>query len=315
MESMQQSTKPSPPPYTLEVDDAPHNFLDRIINFADHQREGLESMTASHEVDRVRRLLSFSMSIDYQCNNQALLSAPDRDHFTTMANILSTLKQASQNTPILASERQQLAAYFWKYLHEPCKALDICPESVALCITRMLKYSNCYKGSYQGCCFNILQDHGLDALAIKLYLDQRILIPRIFEDLHTRHRMHSAPSEFRELYFSRIYGIEASTEAGFVSARDWAFLQTVTYDAIERGKQFERLRNFCTVAASAQFSAKHWVDKVSRCVESLKRRSKLGQDAKPRPRWGYPAGWWLFDDDVTLPNFIEERRLASGTLL
>lgn len=40
------------------------------------------------------------------------LSASDRDHFTTMANCLSDLKRASQDVPVLANERQQLAAYF-----------------------------------------------------------------------------------------------------------------------------------------------------------------------------------------------------------
>lgn len=287
-----------------------------MIDFAHQQRTGTSTLAATCEVDRIRSLLNFALAMDYQCNDKASLSALDRDHFTTMSNLLFDLKQSSKHVAILASERHQLATYFWKYLHEPCKSLDIPPESVLICISRILKYSNSSTGNYHGCCFNILQDCGLDDLAAKVYLDQRILIPRVIEDLPTRHRMHAAVAEFRALYFTRIYGIEGSTEAGFVNARGWAHLQTIVYDASERGKTLERLRNETSLAASIQLSLRHWVSKASRCVEAVTKRSKQSQAGRaPTPRWGYPFGWRVFNDDTSLPNFIEERRLESGTLM
>lgn len=114
----------------------------------------------------------------------------------------------------------------------------------------MLSYSKCYQGSCHGCCFNVLRYDGLDSLAAKLYLDQKILIPRIIEDLSTRYRMQAAVSEVRALYFTRLYGIEGSTSSGAIDDRGWASLQTVVYDATERGQTFERLRKESSVAAN-----------------------------------------------------------------
>jgi hypothetical protein len=253
--------------------------------------------------------------MDYQCNTNASLSAPDRDHFATLANLLCSFKRESQDVAVLPSEMQQLATYFWKYLHEPCQALEIPAESVLVCIHRMLRYSNCYRGSYRGCNFSILRDCGLDCLAAKIYLDQKILIPRIIDDSATRHKMHAAVSEFRAMYFTRIFGVEGSTSAESFSdnSREWTSLQTVVYDPTARGKKFEKLRKESTVAASVQLSIRHWVAKVEKVVEAVKKRGKEGKRVNTSVL--YPEDWIVFNDDVALPNFFEERRLNDGELM
>ncbi|SMR46261.1 unnamed protein product [Zymoseptoria tritici ST99CH_1A5] len=141
------------------------------------------------ETEPIRNMLEFTLSMDYQCYSAASISTSDREHFIHMAEasrqLRTTLGQPTgprtaevRPTP---EERQVLAAYFWKYLHEPCKALSLPLDCVYNDIVHLGRYTHEH-GGYKGSVFGILQQYGVMRLASKLYMDREFLIPRVFSD-------------------------------------------------------------------------------------------------------------------------------------
>jgi hypothetical protein len=189
-------------------------------------------------------------------------------------------------------ERQVLAAYFWKYLFEPCKALQLPLDFVYDSISNLSRYTDAF-GRYKGSVFGLLQQFGVEYLAGKLYRDRHVLIPLIFTDYTSRNRMLHGVNTVQELYFLRIDGIEGST-LPHTNSGNPQLLQSIRCEANERGTQYTRTRRAAIARACTELSSKYWATAVGQCVESVLARFKLVKDGKRKP--DHPSATWRGED-------------------
>ncbi|OQN97876.1 hypothetical protein B0A48_16187 [Cryoendolithus antarcticus] len=120
------STPPGPPSYAT---DDQNKLLDRLGSVMVNERSVSANADAAAEVERLRNLLLFCICIDYRCRHDLALSAADKQHFIEMSQALDILP--SSNTKMSYLDREELAPYFWMFLHEPCAALNISSSSLA----------------------------------------------------------------------------------------------------------------------------------------------------------------------------------------
>jgi hypothetical protein len=296
---------PSQPPVAVEAD----TLLDRLTERVNEQHvlnedypPGVQAIL-DRETERIRNLLEFTLAVDYQGYSAASISAADREHFMHINKASSQL----HSTVVLQSnrpgdevrpnpeERQVLAAYFWKYLFEPCKTLSLPLEFVYDSIANLSQYTDA-SGRYKGSVFGLLQQHGLERLAGKLYRDRQILIPLIFTTYTSRNRMLHAVDTIQELYFCSIDGVEGSTQprASAHARNGVKTVQSVKYEANERGTAYASTRKAAISRACKDLSTNYWTKAAGQCVESVLARFKLVKDGKRKP--DYPHATWRGED-------------------
>lgn len=298
-----------PPPYTPEADAEADAFLDNIIRAGrpltvNVNRVERECRLASikKEADRVRNLLVFTLSVDYQCIPDVRLSASDHYHFKSLYNTLRRLHATNHSSQPSAVERSQLAPYFWKYLYEPCTELEIPTEILLIAIGRMLQFLT-WDGKYKGCCFGVLQLGGLRTLASKLYLDRNVVIPAVIENGLQRERLLHGVSEIQDLYFHDISGFDGSTFRTN-GEHDWDCLYNINYEANERGLSYERLYIAAT-RGCLSLTRLQLTLLVKKCVSGIFQRCGRGSDA-PSQQYQRPKLWRLHQT-FHAPDFIEDR--------
>jgi hypothetical protein len=156
---------PSQPPVAVEAD----TLLDRLTERVNEQHvlnedypPGVQAIL-DRETERIRNMLEFTLAVDYQGYSAASISAADREHFMHINKASSQL----HSTVVLQSnrpgdevrpnpeERQVLAAYFWKYLFEPCKTLSLPLGFVYDSIANLSQYTEA-SGRYKGSVFGLL---------------------------------------------------------------------------------------------------------------------------------------------------------------
>ncbi|KAK6421274.1 hypothetical protein LTR95_016829 [Oleoguttula sp. CCFEE 5521] len=212
------STPPGPPSYAT---DDQNKLLDRLGSVMVKGWSVSANADAAAEDERLRNFILFCICIDYRCRHDLALSAADKHHFIEMSQALDILP--SSNTKMSYLDREEMAPYFWMFLHEPCATLNVSVECAAYAISRFAKHQNIL-GLYKGSNHGILHSRGLEALAQKLWVDRNVVLPRI--------------STFARLCFERIDGV---TEM-LVEARSYAHLSSIDYTPSERGKAYDRDR-------------------------------------------------------------------------
>lgn len=157
-------TKQSPPPYSsVDQGSLPHPdtvrqnaLLNQLTVQADiHHGPGPDADYSSEtralldrETERIRNMLEYTLAVDYQGYPAASISAADRHHFYQMAEAIrqlrSTIWTDRSNTEVRPTpqERQVLAAFFWRHLHEPCKALSLPLDTVVSNIIYLGRYTD-----------------------------------------------------------------------------------------------------------------------------------------------------------------------------
>jgi hypothetical protein len=241
------------------------------------------------ETERIRNMLEFTLAVDYQGYSAAFMSAADREHFTHISKAMRQLgstvvqfsKRPGQEVTPNPEERQVLAAYFWKYVFEPCKILSLPLDTVCDSIVALSQYTDC-KGRYKGSVFGVLQQHGMERLAAKLYRDRHILIPLIFTEYTPRNRMLHGVNTIQEMYFHSIDGVEGST-LPYPSVRNFQAIQSVKYEANQRGVAYASTRKAAIARACKELSTKYWTNAVGQCVDNVLARFKLVKDGKRKP--------------------------------
>ncbi|KJY00357.1 hypothetical protein TI39_contig334g00008 [Zymoseptoria brevis] len=262
----------------------------------------------SRETERIRNMMEFTLSVDYQGYTGARISPADRVHFHRMVEAVRKLKRTvslDKSDPEVRpspEERETLAAYFWKYLHEPCKALALPLDTVVhnmICLDQFTSHLGEYKGSV----FGVLHQDGHDGLAEKLYMDREVLVPKVFSDHRARQDMIEAVKAVERMYFDRIEGVEQLTYSNPQSYyRDFCW---VKYEANERGLSYALSRKTAIARAYEFVSAHHWIKVVGECVKGIVARFtlvKLGKRAAD-PTWAswrgensvLPFGGWARD--------------------
>jgi len=285
--------KNSPPPYSsagqgpsqhpaaIEAD----ALLDQLIEWVNKQHvlgddypPGAQAIV-DRETERIRNMLEFTLAVDYQGCSTATMTVADREHFVHITKALGGLRsttldeRSSQQVSPDPAERQVLAAYFWKYLFEPCKTLSLPLDFVYENIYALSIYT-LSNGGYKGAVFGLLQQRGVARLAEKLYRDKHILIPLIFTDDATRDRMLHELNAIQELYFHSIDRIESST-LPYPSLRNFQTFQVLKYEANERGIVYASTRRAAIARGCKELSTKYWTSAVGRCVDSILARFKL----------------------------------------
>lgn len=176
-----------PPPYPANEEDNPLDIFYRLVKAAASEmrtvngENALDARTLRRELKRVKNIITFVLSIDYQCHVNATLSSADRNDFMALCNVLSDIHKwfSDHNRPSLDQHRKA-APYFSRSLHQTCQALNVPTEYMAVLLSRFAKYQN-FLGKYRGCCTGLLRDKGLDSLPCKLVIDRDIVIPTVAE--------------------------------------------------------------------------------------------------------------------------------------
>ena len=342
--------KPSPPPYSsashgpfqhpaaVEADALLDHLTDRVNEqhvLREDYPPGVQAIL-DRETERIRNMLEYTLAVDYQGYTNASMSAADLEHFIYIGNALRQLRStvvrhSERPSPEVRpnpEERQVLAAYFWKYLFEPCKSLSVPLDMVWRSIFALNQYTDS-NGFYKGSVFGLLQQEGVGSLAVKLYRDRRVLIPLIFTDYTSRNRMLHRVDTIEEMYFHSINGLESSTlpNVNVPGAQGVQRSDSVIYDANERAIAYASTRKAAIARACKELSAKHWTRAVDRCVDGVLARFKLVKEGKrkpdyPKATWrgeaqmpflmnqrsdaAIPAGWWRLCS-VHIPDYCEFR--------
>jgi hypothetical protein len=294
----------SPPLYSIETDQGPSQnpaaieadaLLDQLTKRVNEQHVLGEEYPPEvqtildRETERIRNMLEFTLAIDYQGYASASMSAADREHFMHIGKALRQLsstvvrrsERPAEEVRPNPQERQVLAAYFWKYLFEPCKALSLPLDFVYGPINYLGRYADA-RGFYKGSVFGLAQQYGLENLAAKLYWDRHVLIPLIFTDYTARNRMLHGVDEIQNLYFLSIDGVESSTVSD-ANARNFMPIHSVKYEVNERGMAYACTRKTTIARARKEMSTKHWMKAAGSCVDGVLARFKLVKDGKRKP--------------------------------
>ncbi|EGP83202.1 uncharacterized protein MYCGRDRAFT_96914 [Zymoseptoria tritici IPO323] len=269
-----------------------HIRRQRIQNIAESLDTSAEARSAlEFETRRIRSMLKFTLAADYQIWDSAPnLSAVDREHFLFMVRATRELESALPVRPT-PEERQVLAAYFWKHLHQPCKALSLPLESVFQSIVDLSEFVNA-KGHYKGSVQGILHTRGFKGLATKLWMDCEIVIPAVFDTgteideslaLHLKARNYC----LRAMYFKRIYGVKAESSVRSIDAARAGLpnadrpRQAIMYSANERGIAYASSRKAAILAMGKDLTSAEWMGKVGACVHNVLRRVEMWQSGVP----------------------------------
>jgi hypothetical protein len=325
---------PSQPAAAIEADALLDQLTERVNErhvLGEDYPAGVQ-VIVDRETERIRNMLEFTLAVDYQGYAAASMSAADREHFVHINKALNGLHSTSSPTSKglgrggrpNPEERQVLAAYFWKYLFEPCKALSLPLDFVYDSIANLNQFTDA-TGSYKGSVFGLLQQFGVECLAGKLYRDRHVLIPLIFTDCASRNRMLHGLNTIQELYFHSIEGVEASTLPRIDSNPQT--IQRVKYEANERGIAYASTRKAVISRACKDLSTKYWTKISGGCVEGVLARFKLVKDGKRKPDYpvttwrgeevpilqhrepmdtAFPAGWWRLCT-FHVPDYCEFR--------
>ncbi|KAK5124776.1 hypothetical protein LTR85_001489 [Meristemomyces frigidus] len=157
----------SPPPYTAHADAfQPRQLLSDVQDIVRQERNPGDH--EGGEAQRLRNFLRYTLSVDYyRRNTTASLSHTDWEHYAALNSNLNDLQDAHDRTHLSATERKDLAPYFWQFLHRPCSDLAIPVECAIAAVLRFFKFQD-RGGHYKGSVYGILHTSGAKVLAQKL---------------------------------------------------------------------------------------------------------------------------------------------------
>jgi hypothetical protein len=207
-------------------------------------------------------------------------------------------------------QRQLLAAYFWKFLREPCNALALPLDCVYASVLHLNQYTDdC--GYYKGAVLGVLQQHGISRLASKLYMDRMVVIPRVFADYTAKDRMIRAVKRIEKMYFVLIQGIEASTHPDpKLGGWSWARVHTIKHEPNERGIAYASSRQAAIARACKDLSPMHWIRAMKKCVGGVAERFKLVVSGERKADRPYPT--WRGECELPLWSGQEPYNVLSG---
>ncbi|KAK5121477.1 hypothetical protein LTR85_005310 [Meristemomyces frigidus] len=240
------ATGEAPPPYNRDDHAGLNEFVQRM--YATMSNTRTHGSILGTEGDRLPNFLLYTLAVDYQRNTH---------------------------------HARDSRAYFWHYIHDPCKELGIPAEYAVLAIQRYFKFTD-FAGHYKGSTFGILHTYGLDALAEKLHVDPLVIVPCLIpiHNVDSRDKMIRGIGEVTILFFDLITGTHGSngprcchdckTSGGKVVER-------ITYVPNERGLAYEARRRDAMASArrDSMLPAAHWALKIKACTQSILRRRPL----------------------------------------
>jgi hypothetical protein len=257
--------------------------------------------TLKRETARIRNMLLFTLSVDYLGYPVTSMPAADLKHFLRMDEALRQLRtigvvqRSGPEVRPTSKERHILAAFFRKYLHEPCKVLATPLDPVYRQISYISRYMD-HQGAYKGSVYGLLQQYGLKRLGIKLLIDRDLLIPRVFSDDHaTRRQLLSAIERIEKKFFVSLEGVEVAKTNSITSKM--SKLLTLKHEPTELGAAYVQARAMAVVDGLRDKCPQHWKRVLGKCIQDITKRCKLSKadkrkgkaavvhsDASPFPR-------------------------------
>lgn len=309
-----QASKDPPPAY-----DAPSaSQSTRLINSAQHVVEQERNVEAANsvEVARLRRFLVYCLCVDYRHAVPTELSSEDTQHFVNLGNTICYL-DASHEAALKDCERTQLSAYLWRFVHQPCSALQVPAECAITIVLRFIKYQSSY-AAYKGSAYGVLHTHGLERLAHKIWQDCHVLIPRLLPQ-EARTAMNNRVNQLATIYFENIRGVEGSITRG-----DWDIgfeeTQSIAYSLTARGRRYNSSRYHGTETAKQgpRLSPSHLFARLLQCLPGLNKRRDVfpstpghpvsEPEVRKKKFLSLPSSW-TFHETAHIPDLFEDRGL------
>ncbi|OQN97856.1 hypothetical protein B0A48_16166 [Cryoendolithus antarcticus] len=235
------SAAQDPPPYTSVYipEDESAVLLQTLSTVVAHEQD---AEYATEEVERLRKFLRYCLCVDYRCDkarvSNVTISTADHDHYIHLSRLLQF--NAGCPCKITDNDRERIAPVFWKHIHEPCKALHMSVECVAMMIMRFNKYQGMFAG-YKGSPHVILRDHGLEALAQKVWTDWHLVLPAICA--RRTGYLEEGMIKLAQQYFVHVDGVFGNSAIGpEPQNQPRAAVPRVAYTATARGQAYGRNR-------------------------------------------------------------------------
>ncbi|KAM0723617.1 hypothetical protein Q7P37_000605 [Cladosporium fusiforme] len=234
-------TNNNPPAYEQNppLDKSPQDIIDRVQTAVNASHRRIKDEPA--ETQRLRNFMLYCMAIDYRVPLDFELKPEDREHYLEMAEVVNNMRQIHKKGNLGADSRRTLAPYLRKFLHAPCSDLGIPLETAVDAVDRHVVFLN-IMGRYKGCIRGDLHMCGLADLATRLYMDNRVLIPRLATSDEMQMKLTEGVTEIARCYFSSIAGFESAIKAGSDLSTPFAEDFTVKYTLNERGKNYRKER-------------------------------------------------------------------------
>lgn len=310
-------SKDSPPSYETLSAAPSSQLLGSIQRTVAAERSADESNPV--EVARLRRFILYCLCVDYRHAVPNTLSAEDTQHFFHLHKTITYLEDSHEDPQTTPTDRQrnELASYLWRFIHEPCRALGIPAECAVTTVLRFVKFQDGY-ATYKGCAYGLLHTIGPQRLAEKLWQDIHILLPRLLPVPKAQAAMIKRVNELAKTYFLTIEGVEGSITLGADELIGYNQAQTVSYTLTARGQAYDMARGdaVATARQSSSLSPSHMAQRMLQCIPGMDKRpqvlaAKLVVAPVPPPgykkkRLGYPNAWTFFES-VHLPDLFEDR--------
>ena len=269
------------------------------------------------EVARMRRFILYCLCIDYRHAVPNTFTTEDSQHFSHLHRTIVYLDAVHDDPDVTLTDRQrvELGSYIWRFVHEPCRALNIPTECAIITILRFVKYQDGYT-NYKGCAHGLLHNIGPQRLAEKLWQDMNILIPRLLPSPAAQAAMIKRVNELATTYLSRIEGVEGSITPGTNATIGYTLTSNVVYSLTPRGQAYDKARASAidTARLTSLLSPSHIAARMLECVPGMeKKRTEViplkpvaGSAERRKRRLDCPEAW-TFIPSNNLPDLFEDR--------
>lgn len=227
----------SPPPY------AAHNDHSGAARFCDEIQSTIHrevfDCRFDRETERLATFLRYVLRRDYDQGPRVHLYAEHRDHFAAMHKHLREMKFKQYDE----SQKATLQAYLWKYLRQPCKRLGI-PYDYVVKIVQHFFESLDADGKYKGPVHDLMVNSGLSDVAMKIYLDETIIVPAVFafESDRRTSEMLKGLRDMSNRWFVKIHGIDDEIRFSGPTQRPWVGAHSIKFELNRAGLEAEIAR-------------------------------------------------------------------------
>ncbi|KAK6439957.1 hypothetical protein LTR95_003820 [Oleoguttula sp. CCFEE 5521] len=231
-----------PPPYSTVYRPADDSvlLLQTLSTVVAHEQD---AEYRTEEAERFRKFLRYCLCVDYCCDkaraSNVTVSTADHDRYIRLSQLLQS--NAGCPCKITDNDRERIAPVLRKHIHEPCKALHLSVECVAITIMRFNKYQGMF-ADYKGRPHRVLRDHGLEALAQKLWTDWHLVLLAIC--VRRTGYLEERMIKLAQQYFVHVDGVFGDAAIGLERQNQpRAAVPRVAYTATARGQAYERNRH------------------------------------------------------------------------
>ncbi|KAK4553533.1 hypothetical protein LTR86_009329 [Recurvomyces mirabilis] len=217
------------------------------------------SKSGLSEATRLRNFLLFTLVQDYKCRTaypMITLSTEDMEHFTALASIMKLLARADATSSASAEEYRGTDVYLTQCVYEPCAVLGLQLHSVAVAITRWLRFTDLHgRTTHEDQTRGLFRDNP-EQLTRKLFADRTVVIPAVVTSTQLLQDLLRGVKAVSSLYFDGVQRMEISS---LPSER--GYMTNVQYVLSAYGRQKREYNELVKSSCSQELSPQHWVSR------------------------------------------------------